>query len=46
MYLFLFIAVTKVPNSAILECSCTETKGKGFMDNKKADWYDPEADKD
>ncbi|XP_076454485.1 uncharacterized protein LOC143289406 [Babylonia areolata] len=36
----------KVPNTAIKECSCTETSDKGFMDNTKADWYDPEAEKE
>nr|KAG5712588.1 hypothetical protein BaRGS_011562 [Batillaria attramentaria] len=36
----------KVPNSAILECQNTDLSGKGFLDNTKADWYDPEAEKD
>ena len=36
----------QVANSAIRECSSVDVTGKGFMDNTKADWYDPEAEKE
>ncbi|KAL8608182.1 hypothetical protein ACOMHN_016637 [Nucella lapillus] len=36
----------KVANTAIKDCTSTDTEGKAFLDNTKADWYDPEAEQD